>query len=736
MELKGALETISIPELLQWLSDSDKTGTLQITIQSEKKEIYFKEGLIVSASSNVDKDRFGVVIVKEGYLTQDEILKLLEESKQRQILLGKLCVEKRIFTEVEASRLLQRQAEQIIESLFHRKEGEFIFKEGELPVKDFVSISIVMHQLFFDSASKRNDWIHIQSVLGHMDTILKPSISPPGSVILLSEFEQLLLSLCNGKNSIIDICAKVHKSDFEICTNLSKLTEKGWLTPEKIQKADNGEYENNLWQASILLEQRRYFKAVRHIEGLISNYPGRPALESLLTKAKSAMELDIKQTFLSDELCPITNPTYDSHQLQSLNLKPQDWFIYSRINGKTPLKDLYRISGQGRDPTQRTLYILLKSGAISIQKGSPGGPPMFSSQPVKAGDKKIKVEPESIKATKTGEYVIPDRFLEKSDTNNKDESTDAIPLDIKELDAAYSRFVKQNYYQILGVPSSSSSERIREAFVTLSRKYHPDMYYQKLQPNTQERLEDLFSTINHAYRILSNSTHRQRYDEELWANDRFRASDLAEINELHRTRISTQPPPMKLKPIKSVPPLSPPPKEEKTAPKPIDPPVKKLPETPSDQTEGMKELAKALNDNEMQKKTKWEELAAEGKKLYDEGKVKLAIEAFENAIKYNAKSPDLYFQLSKLYMRLEKKNCEKAEENIKKAIILQPENPTLFCHFARINIEKGDRTMAERYIKTALAWDPESTQARKISAEIKEHFKTSFFSLPFKKKKQ
>ena len=53
MSLKGTLATMTLPDLLQWLSGSVKTGPLKLTNGRFSKEILFQGGVIVSSSNSI-----------------------------------------------------------------------------------------------------------------------------------------------------------------------------------------------------------------------------------------------------------------------------------------------------------------------------------------------------------------------------------------------------------------------------------------------------------------------------------------------------------------------------------------------------------------------------------------------------------------------------------------------------------------------------------------------------------
>jgi hypothetical protein len=52
MGIVGNLRTMQLEELLQWLSQSKKTGTLEFKSDKVEKKIFFKDGLILASASN------------------------------------------------------------------------------------------------------------------------------------------------------------------------------------------------------------------------------------------------------------------------------------------------------------------------------------------------------------------------------------------------------------------------------------------------------------------------------------------------------------------------------------------------------------------------------------------------------------------------------------------------------------------------------------------------------------
>lgn len=63
----------------------------------------------------------------------------------------------------------------------------------------------------------------------------------------------------------------------------------------------------------------------------------------------------------------------------------------------------------------------------------------------------------------------------------------------------------KDYYSILGIDRNASDQDIKNAFRTLSKKYHPDI---SKEPGAEQK----FKEVNEAYQVLSDPDKKQQYD--------------------------------------------------------------------------------------------------------------------------------------------------------------------------------------------------------------------------------
>lgn len=69
--------------------------------------------------------------------------------------------------------------------------------------------------------------------------------------------------------------------------------------------------------------------------------------------------------------------------------------------------------------------------------------------------------------------------------------------------------MKIDYYAVLGVLPSVDADALRAIYISLQKKYHPDVFR-----GNQQEAERITKLLNEAYAVLSDPEKRKRYDQE------------------------------------------------------------------------------------------------------------------------------------------------------------------------------------------------------------------------------
>lgn len=68
-------------------------------------------------------------------------------------------------------------------------------------------------------------------------------------------------------------------------------------------------------------------------------------------------------------------------------------------------------------------------------------------------------------------------------------------------------------YRVLGLSQNADIKSIKAAYITLSKKYHPDV-------NTSPQAGDQFRAVSEAYEVIGSAVAKKRYDDKLAAERR------------------------------------------------------------------------------------------------------------------------------------------------------------------------------------------------------------------------
>jgi len=226
MSLSGNLKTVSFSDILQLLSTGKKTGVLEVNTSARQKEIAFKNGNIIYASSlNTTEDLLGNMLLRKGKLSKDQLERAITLHKQTGRQLGTTLVDMNLFEKDEIAECLKFQIEEIVYNLFSWQEGNFVFHEGTGPKNAPFLVELTTMSIVMEGTRRIDEWLEIQKVLPPDEMMLSVAASPKtnSDEVRLTMEEFRVLSMINGERTLPEMIQCSPFGEFVTCRAVYKL---------------------------------------------------------------------------------------------------------------------------------------------------------------------------------------------------------------------------------------------------------------------------------------------------------------------------------------------------------------------------------------------------------------------------------------------------------------------------------------------------------------------------------
>lgn len=232
MSLAGNLKTIGFADILQLLTAGKKTGILHVQDANREKEVAFREGNIIYASSvNSSEDMLGSLLLKRGRLSKEDLERAVVLHKQSGRPLGETLVEMKVFTPEDVNECLRMQVEEIIYNLFSWPEGNFDFREGAEPTNAQFLLDLPTMSVIMEGTRRIDEWLEIEKVMPSNDVLLKVVNFPPSETeeITITVDEFRMLPVITGERTAPQVIDMAPIGEFAAYRALYKLIVSGYV---------------------------------------------------------------------------------------------------------------------------------------------------------------------------------------------------------------------------------------------------------------------------------------------------------------------------------------------------------------------------------------------------------------------------------------------------------------------------------------------------------------------------
>lgn len=150
MGLMGKLEDVALPEILQVLALTGKTGKLVLSSVGGNALIVVREGRIIYAASNSARETIGHLLVCRGMVDEDLLLEALSRQhvSREERRLGAILVDMGAISWQALALVVREQVEAVVRELFGWRSGFFKFEP--LDIAEHGEVAVDLRDLLFE----------------------------------------------------------------------------------------------------------------------------------------------------------------------------------------------------------------------------------------------------------------------------------------------------------------------------------------------------------------------------------------------------------------------------------------------------------------------------------------------------------------------------------------------------------------------------------------------------------
>ena len=318
MGLEGTLKVFSLTDIFQMLGLQRKTGILSVDGEDDSITISFLGGSVVAAESEVRRleNRLGNLLLRAGYVTQeqlDHVLAIQKETRQR---MGFLLVREGLVEPAELREALRLQISRIVYSAFRWPDGRFHFtQEGTVDYDADHMAPVSTDTVLMEAAQIVDEWPLLEKKVGSLSTIYHraPGVeklnlvvhqkNTPEGTLSVSRPEAETWRWIDGRRSVGDIMERAFLSDFEVLKGTADLMARNLIEIGRIEEDHAAEAPTStevpaaapgragramgLWAALVVLAALSAYLIPRNPANLLLRPPGEIRAAADLAKAVS-----------------------------------------------------------------------------------------------------------------------------------------------------------------------------------------------------------------------------------------------------------------------------------------------------------------------------------------------------------------------------------------------------------------------------------------------------------------
>ena len=232
--MHGSISDAAVSDLIAKIFFAKRSGVLRLSQAEVKKNLYFIEGGIVFAHSNLRTERLGEILMRLGKITEDEFREVTAETDLGKRI-GQVLLEKGFISPAEIRSGVAYQVQQILYSVLNWDSGEYEFQDKENPVFEDIKVEVSTPIILIDGIRNISNPVILERVIDGNDAALVELGSAEDKLIRLNmdHAEETIVSCIDDRATVGRLRSITHLSAVEFNRALYSLILSGVVRLQK-----------------------------------------------------------------------------------------------------------------------------------------------------------------------------------------------------------------------------------------------------------------------------------------------------------------------------------------------------------------------------------------------------------------------------------------------------------------------------------------------------------------------
>jgi hypothetical protein len=229
MKLEGSLDTFSLPDILQLLAFTKKTGALRLTAKSAGTTgvVHVSDGVVSAAASDVSRQSLARRVVGAALVGDEALAAAVDRARQEGVGVVRALLDAGALTDDAVLPVARQQVIDAVCDLLRWPEGEFAFFVDQLD-SDNLPVSVSVEDLVAEGQRRLAAWPALTALIPSPATTLSLSVAPSSDPTCSRE-EWALLALVDGRRTVSAIVSLLGAGEYAVVRALAALVERGLL---------------------------------------------------------------------------------------------------------------------------------------------------------------------------------------------------------------------------------------------------------------------------------------------------------------------------------------------------------------------------------------------------------------------------------------------------------------------------------------------------------------------------